>query len=146
MLICLFASCSTSPKFDREVWIENPDVNDQYNPRAKMVQDVIDNHLKIGMSRRSVLVLLGKPLQEGIEQRLPDSTIVPDSVSFDNPENLKPENKDRVLLEINKFYKSHSKPVMLIRYAVGWSLIDPNYLVIRLNNKGMVEAFWKEQG
>jgi hypothetical protein len=34
---------------------------------------------------------------------------------------------------------------MIIRYPVGWSTIDPNFLIIKLNGKGQVEEYWVEQ-
>ena len=146
LIASFLAACNHSSSFDREVWIDNPDVNDTSNPRASMVQDVMENHLVPGMSRKAVLDLLGKPYQEGIERRLPKNTILPDTVSFTNDENLKPENSDKTIDAINKFHELHSEPVTIIRYPVGWSTIDPNFLIIKLNDKGQVEEYWVEQG
>jgi hypothetical protein len=144
-LLCSLASCNYSTSFDRDVWFKNPGMEDTHNPRARMVQDVIKNQLKPGMSRKAVLDLLGKPYQEGIERRLPKNTILPDSVSSTNPERFKPENQERTVAAINNFYRLYAKPVMLMRYPVGWSTIDPNFLIIMLNSKGLVEEYWVEQ-
>src|SRR5690554_6613107 len=92
LISSFLAVCNHSSSFDREVWIDNPDVNDTSSPRASMVQDVMENHLKPGMSRKAVLDLLGEPFQEKIERRLSKNTILPGSVSFTNDENLNPEN------------------------------------------------------
>jgi hypothetical protein len=145
LLLFFFAGCSTSTSFDREVWIDNPDVGNKYNPRAKMVQDVIKNHLKPGMSKKSLLNLLGRPYREGIERRLLTNTILPDSISYANDKNFKPEDADKAMVTINKFYKLYGKPVMILRYPVGWSTM-PNFLVIQLNSKQQVEEYWVVQG
>jgi hypothetical protein len=145
LLLCLLAGCNYSSSFNQDVWLENPDVGDTSNPRARMVQDVMKNHLKPGMSRKSVLDLLGKPYQEGIERRLPKSTIIPDSISSTDPEKYKPENSDRTIAAINNFYRLYAQPVMIMRYPVGWSTIDPNFLIIKLNSEGLVEEYWVEQ-
>jgi len=145
LLACFLAACNHSSSFDREVWVNNPDMEDTSNPRPWMVQDVMKNHLKSGMSRKAVLDLLGKPYQEGIERRLPKNTVLPDSVSFENAENLKPENSDKATDAINNLYRLYAKPVMIIRYPVGWSTIDPNFLIIKVNGKGQVEEYWVEQ-
>jgi outer membrane protein assembly factor BamE (lipoprotein component of BamABCDE complex) len=87
-LIVVLCGCSyTASKFKREVWIKHPQVDDRYNPRAEMVQDLMKNYLKPGMSRKAVLDLLGNPYKEGIEQRLPENIVIPNSMSFSNPEN-----------------------------------------------------------
>jgi hypothetical protein len=144
-LIVLLFGCNYPSTFDREVWIKHPQLVDTYNPRATMVQDLVKNKLKPGMSRKAVLDLLGKPYREGIEQRLADSIVIPDSISFRNPENLKSENADKVMAAINNFNRLYAKPVYIIRYPVGWSTIDPNFLVIIMNEKGRVKKYRVEQ-
>ncbi|MBG6234667.1 hypothetical protein IWX76_001222 [Pedobacter sp. CAN_A7] len=146
LLLCFLAGCSTSTSFDREVWIDNPDVANKYNHRAKMVQDVIKNHLKPGMPKKSLLNLLGRPYWEGTVRRLPKNTVLPDSISYANDENFKPENADKAMVAINKFYKLYGKPVLIMRYPVGWSTMDPNFLVIQLNSKQQVVEYWVSQG
>ena len=74
------------------------------------------------------------------------NTALPDSISFENDENLKPENSDKAIDAINNFYRLYAKPVMIIRYPVGWSTIDPNFLLIKLNGERQVEEYWVEQG
>lgn len=98
------------------------------------------------MSRMTVLDLLGSPYQEGIESRLAKNTVLPDSISYENDKNLKPENSAKAMVAINNFYKMYAKPVMILRYPIGWSTIDPNFLIIKLNGKRQVEAYWIEQG
>jgi hypothetical protein len=149
LLLCSLSSCNYPTSFDRDVWVKNSAL--EYgqiipNPRARMVEDVMKNHLKPGMSRKAVLDLLGQPYQEGIEQRLPKNTILPDSLSSANPDRFKSENQARTLAGINNFYRLFAKPVMLMRYPIGWATIDPNFLMIKLNSKGLVEEYWFEQG
>ena len=47
---------------------------------------------------------------------------------------------------VNKFTQLYAQPVMILRYPVGWSTIDPNFLIIQLNSEGVVEEYWVEQG
>ena len=146
LLIVVLCGCNyTSSKFEKAVWIKHMQVDDRYNPRTGMVQDLMKNYLKPGMSRKAVLDLLGKPYKEGIEQRLPEDIVIPSSISFSNPENLKLENADKATAAINDFHKLHAKSVYLLKYPVVWSTIDPNFLVFTLNDKGMVEKFRVEQ-
>jgi hypothetical protein len=145
LLACILAACNHSSQFDKEVWVDNSAMEDTSNPRAWMVQDLMKNHLKSGMSRKAVLDLLGKPYQEGIECRLPKNTVLPDSISFENDKNLKPENSRKTIDAINNFYRLFAKPVMIIRYPVGWSTIDPSFLIIKLDSNRQVEEYWVEQ-
>jgi hypothetical protein len=138
-------SCNQSTSFNREAWVDHPAVTDTHNPRARMVQDLISNHLKVGMTRKAVVVQLGQPYKEGIERRLPKNTILPDSISATNPENLKPENEKRSVAGLNKFIDLYAAPIMVMRYPVGWSTIDPNFLIIKLDKNGLVEDYWIEQ-
>jgi len=110
-----------------------------------MVNDVIQHHLKVGMSRAEVLALLGKPYSDGIQQRLPKATVLPDSVSITSSDNLKPENIDKALARFNAYYRSHARPDTLMLYPVGWSIIDPNFLAVEFNGKGTVQAYWVEE-
>lgn len=71
------------------------------------------------------------------------NTHLPDSISS---ENFKPEDADKAMVTIIKFYKLYGKPVMILRYPVGWSTMDPNFLVIQLNSKQQVEEYWVVQG
>ncbi len=103
------------------------------------------NHLKPGMTRVAVLELLGKPFKDGIEQRLPKDIVVPDSLSLAQLDNLKAENRDRAQASYNEFYRLHSQPDTLLLYPVGWSIIDPNFLVVKLTGKGVVGQYWVEE-
>lgn len=144
-ILGLLGACSYSSSFDRDKWISNTDVNDQHNPRAKMIEDVMQHHLKVGMSRTEFLALLGKPYSDGIQQRLPKGTILPDSVSITSSDNLKPANQDKALVRFNAYYRSHARPDTLMLYPVGWSIIDPNFLTVEFNGKGTVRAYWVEE-
>lgn len=145
IFIVLLFGCNYPSTFDREVWIKHPQVEEIYNPRAMMMQDLMKNNLKPGMSKKALMDLLGKPYKEGIEQRLPENMVIPEAISFENPENLKSENADKVMAAINNFYRLNAKPVFVIRYPVGWSTIDPNFFVIIMNEEGQVEKYRVEQ-
>ncbi len=56
LIINLF-SCQNQ-KFDRKIWDKS---DGGYNLREPMVDDVIKNHLYIGMKYKDVINLLGKP-------------------------------------------------------------------------------------
>ncbi|MEJ7560010.1 MAG: hypothetical protein WKF66_16980 [Pedobacter sp.] len=146
IFICFLTGCSSSPLFDRQVWIDNPDEGDRSNPRARMVDDVVKTHLKPGMSKTAVLKLLGKPLYEGIESRLPKNRVIPDSITYADGDASKPEITTKKTNALNNFYRLYAEPVMILRYPVGWSTIDPNYLIVKLSEKGLVQEFWVEQG
>lgn len=45
-----------------------------------MTDDLIKNHLKPGMHRDSILVLLGRPYKEEIGNRIPTGLAIPDSI------------------------------------------------------------------
>ena len=141
----LFSCSSPSTKFDRVLWLKHPQEEDRYNPRARIVDDLIKNHLKPGMTKKEVIDLLGKPYEERIEQRLPKNIVVPDSLSLTNPNNLKSENLEALFAEREAFNKLYAKPVLTLHYAAGWSTIDPNFLVIILNEEGLVESYQVEQ-
>lgn len=137
LFLLLAVSCSQSSSFDREIWMQHPDVADHYNPRLGMVQDVIKNHLRPGMARKAVLDLLGLPYKEGFEVRLPTNIVVPDSLKhFETLERQ---------AAYNDFFKSHGRSTMLMKYAIGWSIIDPMFLVVQLDRRGMVVKYWGEE-
>jgi hypothetical protein len=110
-----------------------------------MIDDVMQHQLKVGMSHAEVLALLGKPYSDGIQQRLPKGTVLPDSISITSSANLKPENQDKALARYNAYHRSHARPDTLMLYPVGWSIIDPNFLAVEFNGKGTVRAYWVEE-
>jgi hypothetical protein len=144
LLSCLVSACSNSVSFNQAIWVDNPSVNDTHNPRAKMVQDLMENQLKPGMSRREVLNLLGTPYRDGIEQRMPRGSSVPDSIAQATSKST-PQNQQKALDRFNSYYKAHSQPDTLMLYPVGWSIIDPNFLAIQFNGKGQVREYWIEE-
>jgi len=145
LFLFVIVSCNGDRKFNTERWLNNNDINDTKNPRAYMIKDLLKNHLKNGITRDSVLALLGKPYKDGIENRLPKGLEMPDSLSFSNKENLKSENSDRATERVNEFMRLNSQPDTLMLYPIGWSTIDPNFLVIKLDNNGLTSDFWVEQ-
>jgi hypothetical protein len=63
VLICLSISCSRDIPFDQEKWNEKVDFF--YTYRKQMVNDLVNNHLKLGMKLNEIECLLGKP--DGID-------------------------------------------------------------------------------
>ena len=58
VLIFILASCNNQQiKFDKEKWNERNDMF--YANREKMVIDLMENHLKKGMTYKEVMNLLG---------------------------------------------------------------------------------------
>lgn len=149
VVICflLFAtiSCTRNKVFDKEIWLSNSNVNDTRNLRAHMAKDLMENHLKIGLTRNAVLELLGKPYKDVIENRLPKGVKVPDSLSMMNDKNLTSEERNQLIVRINEFQRLNAKPDTLMLYPVGWSTIDPNFLAVQFDNTGRVRDFWIEQ-
>jgi hypothetical protein len=120
-------------------------MTDTGNPRAQMIKDLLENYLRPGIHRDSILTLLGEPYLEQIENRLPKGFDVPDSLSLVDSENFKKENQDRVLDNFNQWYKDNGQLDTLMLYPVGWSTIDPNFLVIKFRPDSIAYEFWIEQ-
>ena len=133
-------SCSSnySPDtFDKDVWLSNNDIANEYNPRSGMTTDLMENYLRPGMHRDSIVTLLGRPYLEKIEYRPPKGFVVPDSLS----------SIDSVGIEkFNDWHSKFSRPDTIMRYPIGWSTIDPNFLIIELGQDSTVTDFWIEQG
>ena len=145
LLVLVMISCTSGKKFDKQKWLVNSDVNDIYNPRAHMTEDLIKNYLKVGLTKNAVLALLGKPDKDRIENRLSKGLKIPDSLSLSNDENLKPERRNKVIAQMNDFVRLNAIPHTLMSYPVGWSTTDPNFLVIQIDEKGKVSDFWVEE-
>jgi hypothetical protein len=157
IIAIILSSCSSSydpDRFERDVWLSNNKMTDTRNPRAKMARDLLENYLKPGIHRDSILTLLGLPYLERIENRLPKGLEVPDSLSLIGSVNLeslidsvnfKNENRDTSLQKYNEWYRKNSQPDTLMLYPVGWSTIDPNFLVIKFTGDSNAYEFWIEQ-
>ena len=148
LFILMLAACSSpTPTFDKQVWLKHadpPDETDLDNPRRGMIDDLTTHYLKPGMSRKAVLNLLGKPVKEGVEYRLPKGVILPDSLELTNAHNFKSENQKQALARFNEFYHSHSQPDTLMHYPIGWNTFDPISLVVKLDGNGKVGGYWVE--
>lgn len=133
-------SCTSnynSDKFDKDVCLSNNDISDQYNPRSRMTTDLMENYLRPGIQRDSIIILLSRPYWEKIEYRLPKGLVVPDSVS----------GIDSIGIEkFNDWQSKFSQPDTIMRYPIGWSTIDPNFLIIKMGQDSTVTDFWIEQG
>lgn len=142
-------SCNSfynSDKFDKSIWLYHNDITDTRNPRANMAEDLFKNYLRPGMHRDSVLTLLGAPYKETIETRLPRGLEVPDSLSLVDSINLSDQNWDKSLSKFNQWHKENGQPDTLMFYPIGWSTIDPRFVVVKFKADSTVGEFWIEQG
>lgn len=55
-----FRNPYSGKKFDAEIWRSYAQSDDESNPRGPMTENLIENHLKIGIDRQSLTSLLGK--------------------------------------------------------------------------------------
>tara|TARA_R110002020_G_scaffold350667_1_gene564039 strand:- start:875 stop:1240 length:366 start_codon:yes stop_codon:yes gene_type:complete len=120
-------------------------MTDTGNPRAQMTKDLLENYLRPGIHRDSILTLLGEPYLEQVENRLPKGLDVPDSLSLVDSENFEKGDKDKTLDNFNQWFKENSHPDTLMLYPVGWSMIDLNFLVIKFGPDSIANEFWIEQ-
>lgn len=125
----LFPEYVFSDKFDSEVWIDNSDLTDGNNPRFYMTDDLIKNHLKPGMHRDSILLLLGQPYKEEIGDRIPTGLEVPDSIP-----------------NLHEWYRINSQPDTVMMYPIGWTIVDPLFFVVKLKPDSTAYDFIIEQG
>ena len=109
-------------------WAGYNDVGDIHNPRLPMVQDLLDHHLRPGMPRDSVLRLLGPPESEGLQRRLSHGPW---------PESLWARARHMPLDSLNRLITASPLDTIL-SYPIGWSIIDPMSLYIRLDRRGHV--------
>ena len=110
-----------------------------------MTKDLLDNWLFAGISRDSIISLLGAPYSEGITPRLPKGLIPPDSISTLNFINESKAIQEQKLKEFNDWFQRYSQLDTIMLYPVGWSMIDPNFLAIKLNIDSTASDFWVEQ-
>lgn len=110
------------------------------NARESMVQDVMAHHLRVGMTRAQVVAVLGPPEKEGIEWVVPDSVALPDSLNYNlmSSEAIRKQPPE----SFNRWHAQHAQPDTLMRYRVGWDIIDPTSMRIQFNGNGRVEKFW----
>ena len=140
LLLTLSRSYNYHFGFDQERWLETgkllrSDKEDRgilgtSNPRENMVQDVMAHHLAPGMRREQVLAVLGPPEREGVEMRLPVGMHIPDSLTGQNYQ------------ELTKWYAEHSQADTIMRYRVGWDIIDPTSMRIEFGGDGRVKRYW----
>lgn len=141
----LLVSCTfLSTEFDRKVWLENNNADDKSNPRDRMTDDLKDNYLRPGMTKDSVLALLGTPYMDKIVM-VPDGMETPDSLQIWNFTIEPKEAQLRRLKEYNDWHRNSLQPDTLLTYSVGWSGMDPKFLKIKFNNHGVVKEFRVEQ-
>jgi hypothetical protein len=57
-------------RFDRQVWLANPDPHGKDNARYRMVEDLMRNHLKKGMPQKQVREMLGEPDAQSLYEKV----------------------------------------------------------------------------
>lgn len=144
LFIIVLLSCSPDKSFNRDKWLKHNTL-ETYNPRAYMIDDLLENYLKPGLEKDSILALLGKPYTDGIGPRLPKDIVIPDSLDINTLVNLKGKIRDKKFEELDEFHRLNSKLDTLMLYPVGQSVMDPNFLVIKLDGNGKASEFWVEQ-
>lgn len=141
MLITVTSISSCQSNFDQKKWLENNDLSNTKNPRANMTKDLMNNYLKVGMKKEEIIELLGDPSSDTLSVYLPKNLHLPDSLNLLKSK----EDPQKALDLVNIWFKNNSKEAHLMYYPVGWSMIDPRFLVIRLDNDKLIADFWIEE-
>lgn len=94
LIIVLLTAC-TKPhiKFEKEIWNERDDMF--YANREKMVKDLMNNHLKQGMTSKEVLNLLGNP--DNYQDDLPNTLSY--EIAVDYGWNIDPQKGKTLYIE-----------------------------------------------
>jgi hypothetical protein len=129
VLILLATMESCSRKFDKTDWLYNSDLSKTRNPRAKMTKDLMQNHLRPGMKRGSIISLLGQPYIERIEDGLPKGLKVPDSLL------------NKRIEKSYDWYSKHSQRFIIMRYPIDLRSNIPYFLAIKLGQDSTVIDF-----
>lgn len=137
------SSCQTD--FVSSEWIEHNTVEEIKNPRQKMINDLMNNHLNKGMKRNELIKILGKPLSDSIMNYLPKNIKLPDSLKINYDIEKTEEERNKQIEKITLWYKNNYLQAQILMYPIGWSAMDPVFLKIRLSNEGFIEDFWIEQ-
>tara|TARA_R100000789_G_scaffold22086_1_gene24800 strand:- start:78 stop:467 length:390 start_codon:yes stop_codon:yes gene_type:complete len=119
LLSILFLSSCSNIKYDRDVWLKDSVITkmDFNNPRSQMIDDVLKNHLKVGMSLEEVHYKLGY--------------IEPSKFAYDKPSSSY-ISKDSV----------SAKNIIGLTYFIGPTLGDYELLTIELDENNLVKDFW----
>lgn len=137
-------SCQSQKIFNKEEWQKDKNslltTND--NQRLKMVQDILDNQLIREMTKRDVIDLLGKPNIDTLMVYLPKNLKFPDSLRRDYSKMITDEQENYYRENSNKWYKDNYKEAPFISYVLGWNLVSPVFLEIKLNKNNNVVDFW----
>jgi hypothetical protein len=143
LVLSLFLSCQN--KFNKEIWLKENELTNYKSKRVDMTQDLIDNHLNIGMLKSEVIHLLGKPYNDSIKQYIPRNLKPPDSLNIFTIYDKEEKEREKYLELLNQWREKNYKTAPILTYYSGWSLIDPNFLTIRLDSTNKVADFWLEQ-
>ena len=138
-ILTWFSSCQSS--FDQKIWLNNDNIEDTNNPRASMVKDLMDNYLINGMKKEEIISLLGKPSSDTLGVYIPKGLKLPDSLDL-----LKSKVESQKALElVNEWFKKNNKEAHLLYYSIGWSIIDPIWLIIKLDKDNLMDDYWIEE-
>ncbi len=140
IMMSSFSSCQSN--FDQKIWLENNDFSDTKNPRANMVKDLMHNYLKIGMKKEEVIKLLGKPSSDTLGVYIPRGVQLPDSLDLVKSIGKSKEEQQKALDLLNEWFKNNYKAAHLLDYPIGWAMIDPVSLVVKLDDDNLIDDFW----
>ena len=110
-----------------------------------MIDDLVENILKKGMTKSEVIELLGEPYYDGIQCRLPEGIVIPDSVKVVHSSVKSNEEWLIEYARYKKWSKANCQPYTILRYPAGFSLIDQNFLTFKLDGNNLVRYFRVEQ-
>lgn len=94
---CLLVSCDNKEiKFDQFKWNENFD--GLYHERESMIHDLMNNHLKKGMTYAEIIKLIGEPENFPIYKKNAIGYTVMEDYGWD----IDPVEHDRLIIEFTK--------------------------------------------
>lgn len=113
-----------------------------------MTHDLLDNYLKPGLTRDSLLSFLGQPHDEQVVQILIEGSTPPDSL---NPENFNEIEDPKKANQYVNWFLANRQADTLITFHVGWrydfdrEMLKPNFLVVKMNADSVASDFWIEE-
>ena len=144
LLCSTLSSCQTI--FDSDVWKvydwENSSLD---SPRMKMIDDVMENYIKIGMTKSDIVDILGKPDGANDRSELIEGRVKPDTLTYNYMSSQPKAEQEKLYASLSKWYSENSRTFPALTYGLGPTLGDYMFLIIEFNDKGLVVNYWTEQ-